>query len=71
MPVDNSEALVQFMLEEFSLDGQTAMVAPGGGFYAADNVGNDEVRIAYVLNEQDLARSMEILVAGINAYNAR
>jgi aspartate aminotransferase len=71
LPVDNSEALVRFMLEEFSLDGQTAMVAPGGGFYAADGVGNDEVRIAYVLNEQDLARSMEILVAGINAYNAR
>jgi len=71
LPVDNSEALVRFMLEEFSLNGQTAMVAPGAGFYAADNVGHDEVRIAYVLNSQDLATSMEILKAAITAYNAR
>jgi aspartate aminotransferase len=71
LPVDDSEAFARFMLESFDSNGQTTMVAPGGGFYAADFVGNDEVRIAYVLNERDLFRSMEILVDGISAYNAR
>ncbi|MGB0591984.1 MAG: pyridoxal phosphate-dependent aminotransferase [Myxococcota bacterium] len=71
LPVDDSEAFVRFMLEDFSLDGQTTMVAPGGGFYTAEGRGTDEVRIAYVLNEADLTRSMQILAAGIEAYNAR
>ncbi len=71
LPVDDSEAFVRFMLEEFSLEGQTTMVAPGGGFYAAEGRGRDEVRIAYVLNEADLRRSMTILAAGISAYNGR
>ena len=71
IPVDDSEAFVRFMLEDFSLDGQTTMVAPGGGFYAAEGRGRDEVRIAYVLNEADLRRSMDILAAGLQAYNAR
>ena len=47
------------------------MVAPGGGFYAKAGRGNDEVRIAYVLNEADLARAMHILAEGLKAYNAR
>ena len=71
LPVDDSEAFVRFMLEDFSLDGQTTMVAPGGGFYAKAGRGNDEVRIAYVLNEADLARAMHILAEGLKAYNAR
>ena len=71
LPVDDSEAFVRFMLEDFSLDGKTTMVAPGGGFYAAEGRGLDEVRIAYVLNKEDLAEAMQILAAGITAYNAR
>ena len=56
--VDDSEVFVRFMLEDFSLDGQTTMVAPGGGFYAKAGRGNDEVRL--VLNEADLARAMHV-----------
>jgi aspartate aminotransferase len=70
LPVDDTERFVRFMLDEFSLDGATTMVAPGGGFYAAEGRGHDEVRIAYVLNEFDLSRAMRILVAGLAAYNS-
>ena len=70
LPVADAEAFVVFMLDEFSLDGETTMVAPGGGFYATPGAGTDEVRIAYVLNERDLARSMKILRAGLEAYRA-
>jgi len=68
LPVSDSEDFVRFMLDEFQLDGATTMVAPGGGFYAADGVGRDEVRIAYVLNENDLRRAMAVLAAGLTAY---
>jgi aspartate aminotransferase len=70
LPVSDSEVFVRFMLEDFNLNGETAMVAPGAGFYAADGVGHDEVRIAYVLNKADMGRAMEILAAGLNAFNA-
>jgi aspartate aminotransferase len=71
LPVDDSERFVRWMLEEFSVDGWTTMVAPGGGFYAQDGVGNDEVRIAYVLNTEDLKRAMHIISAALDAYPGR
>ena len=66
--IDDSEAFVKFMLNEFDLDGETVMVAPGAGFYAPPGKGHDEVRIAYVLEEPKLLRAAEILKAGIEAY---
>ena len=66
--IDDSEAFVKFMLNEFDLDGETVMVAPGAGFYATPGKGHDEVRIAYVLEEPKLLRAAEILKAGIEAY---
>ena len=71
LPVDDAEKFAIFMLEEFELGGETVMVAPAGGFYATPGMGRDEVRIAYVLNTTDLARAMEILRAGLEAYNER
>jgi aspartate aminotransferase len=66
--IDDSEEFVKFMLNKFSLDGETTMVAPGAGFYATPDVGHDEVRIAYVLEEPKLVRAVEILKAGLEAY---
>ena len=66
--IQDSEAFVKFMLNNFSLDGETTMVAPGAGFYATPGVGHDEIRIAYVLEEPKLVRAVEVLKAGLEAY---
>ena len=66
--IDDSEAFVKFMLNEFSLDGETTMVAPGCGFYATEGQGMNEVRIAYVLEEEKLVRAVEVLKAGLEAF---
>lgn len=70
LPVSDSEAFARFMLTDFDVDGETVMVAPGPGFYYTEGFGSQEVRIAYVLNSEKLARSMEILERGIDAFNA-
>ncbi len=66
--IDDSEEFVKFMLNDFDLDGETVMVAPGAGFYATEGKGHDEVRIAYVLEEPKLIRAVEILKAGLEAF---
>jgi aspartate aminotransferase len=66
--IEDSETFVKFMLNDFNLQGETTMVAPGAGFYASPNRGNDEVRIAYVLEEKKLVRAVEVLKAGLEAY---
>ncbi len=66
--LDDSEQFVKFMLNDYDLDGETTMVAPGAGFYATPGMGNDEVRIAYVLEEPKLVRAVEVLKAGLQAY---
>jgi aspartate aminotransferase len=71
LPVDDAERFAVFMLEQFDRDGETVMVAPAAGFYATPGMGRDEVRIAYVLNTRDLARAMEILKAGLEAYDKK
>ncbi len=68
LPIDDSDQFARYMLEEFSLDGATTMVAPAAGFYATPGLGRDEVRLAYVLNEHDLREALRILAAGVQAY---
>ena len=70
LPVDDSDRFCQWMLESFSHEGGTVMMAPGSGFYATPDLGRDEVRIAYVLNTEDLKKAMECLRAGLEAYQA-
>ena len=70
LPVDDSETFCQWILEEFSHEGGTVMMAPGAGFYATPGLGRDEVRIAYVLNCEDLAKAMDCLAAGLKEYSA-
>jgi aspartate aminotransferase len=71
LPIRDGEEFARFMLEEFNLDNETVMLAPADGFYATPGKGKDEVRIAYVLNCDDLTRAMKILAAGVEAYNRR
>jgi len=68
LPVDDTEEFAQWMLEHFEHNGETVMVAPAGGFYSDPELGKKQVRIAYVLNEEDLKRSVELLEKAISAY---
>ena len=71
LPVDSADDFQMFLLRDFDDNGETVMFAPGGPFYATPGRGLDEIRIAYVLKEEDLARAIEILGKGIAAYNAQ
>ena len=71
LPVDSAEKFCRWMLEEFEYQGATVMMAPGEGFYASPGLGIDEVRIAYVLNQDDLRAAMQCLEAGLIAYPGR
>lgn len=71
LPVDNAESFAKWMLEEFEYKGETVMVAPAAGFYATPEMGEKEVRIAYVLEKEELKRAVEVLDKGIKAYNNR
>ena len=71
LPVDNVEDFLMFMLEEFEDNGETVMFAPAEGFYATPGLGKDEIRIAYVLNKEDMRRGAELIRLGIEAYNNR
>lgn len=71
LPVDNSEKLMEFLLDKFEDNGETVIFSPGTGFYEDVSQGKDEIRIAYVLNGADLARALELLKLGIEAYNSR
>lgn len=70
LPIDDAEKFAQWLLEDFDLNGETVMVAPAAGFYSTKGLGMKEVRIAYVLKQADLIRSVEILKEAIKAYNA-
>ncbi len=71
LPIKDAEKFVLFMLNDFRLDNATVMVAPEAGFYATPGKGRDEVRIAYVLKEEDIRRSLVILKAGLEEYKGR
>ncbi len=57
-----------WMLQNFDIDGETTMAAPGSGFYAEPGKGMDEVRMAYVLKKEDLQKALHILKNAIAAY---
>ncbi len=71
LPVDDAEKLQMFMLQEWDDNGETLMFTPAESFYKTPNTGKNEIRMAYVINEADITRSMELLRKGIEAYNAK
>ena len=69
LPVKDSDVFAQWLLEVFRLHNETIMVAPAAGFYSTDGLGKNQVRIAYVLNKEDLRTSVAILRAALIQYN--
>ena len=68
MPVDDAEKFAIWLLENFEVDGETVMFAPGNGFYDTEGFGINEARLAYVLKSEDLEKAIAILAAGLKAY---
>lgn len=71
LPVDDAEKFVIWMLQDFHVNNETVMMAPAEGFYVTPGLGKNEVRLAYVLKKEDLAKAMDILKAGLEAYPGR
>jgi aspartate aminotransferase len=69
LPVDDAEKFCKWCLTDFSYEGQTVMMAPGSGFYSDPADGRDEVRLAYVLNKEDLGKALFVLQKALEAYN--
>lgn len=68
LPIDDGDKFCQWLLEEFSYENQTVMLSPGAGFYATKGLGKQEIRIAYVLNCDDLNRAMDCLEVALKEY---
>jgi aspartate aminotransferase len=71
LPIDDSDKFCQWILSEFEHKGQTVMMAPASGFYSTPGAGKNEVRIAYVLNKEDLGNALETLEAALKVYPGR
>lgn len=69
LPVDDAEDFAKWLLESFQHNGETVMLAPAAGFYSTPGMGKNEVRLAYVLEQEDLLKSAEILKVALQAYN--
>lgn len=71
LPVDDAEKFCLWCLRDFQYKGATVMLAPAAGFYTEPGEGRDEVRIAYILNKQDLGRAVECLTKALESYPGR
>lgn len=69
LPVDDTDKFCQWCLTDFQYEGQTVMMAPGSGFYTNPEDGRQQVRMAYILNKEDLAKAIEVLRKALDAYN--
>ncbi len=68
LPIDDADKFCQWLLESFRVDNETVMLAPGTGFYITEGFGKQEVRIAYVLEKDDLARALHIVKKALEEY---
>jgi aspartate aminotransferase len=71
LPIDNADKFCQWILEDFSHDNQTVMMAPATGFYSTPKAGLNQVRMAYVLNIDDLTKAMSVLEKALEIYPGR
>jgi len=70
-PIDDADKFCQWILESFDLNGETVMMAPATGFYSTPGSGKTEVRMAYVLNTEDLNKAMDCLTVALKQYPGR
>ncbi len=68
LPIKNADKFAQWLLESFDVDGETIMVAPAAGFYSTPGVGLNQIRIAYVLNNESLIKAINILKQALKVY---
>ena len=68
LPIKNADHFAQWLLEHFDVDNETVMIAPAGGFYSTKGMGNNQVRIAYVLEKNSLIKAVNILKLGLKKY---
>jgi len=68
LPIANADTFAQWLLEDFNLNGETVMVAPAAGFYATEGLGTNQIRIAYVLEKEELKRAVHILKEALKVY---
>ena len=68
IPNIDTEHFAQWLINEYSLDNETVSICPAKGFYISENLGHDEVRLSYVLNEKDLISASKILKEGLKEY---
>lgn len=71
LPIDDADVFCKWLLEDFDHKGETVMLAPGPGFYATEGMGKQQVRIAYMLNVEDLHKAMDCLEAALKVYPKR
>jgi len=71
LPIDNADKFCQWMLEDFSYNNETVMMAPATGFYSTEGAGINEVRLAYVLNQDDLNKALVCLEKALQVYPGR
>ncbi|HET8962778.1 MAG TPA: pyridoxal phosphate-dependent aminotransferase, partial [Chitinophagales bacterium] len=71
LPIDDSDVFCQWLLEEFNMNNETVMLAPATGFYSSPGLGKQEVRIAYVLKQNDLNSAMDCLEQALKVYPGR
>ena len=69
LPVEDAEDFCRWLLTDFRLDGETVMMAPAAGFYSTPGAGRNQVRMAYVLRREDLARALVLLEEALKVYN--
>jgi len=68
LPIADADDFAQWLLENYELDGSTVMVAPAAGFYASPGLGKNQIRIAYVLEKEQLVKAVQILRSALNKY---
>ncbi|MDF4223467.1 pyridoxal phosphate-dependent aminotransferase [Maribacter sp. M208] len=68
LPIEDADHFAQWLLEDFSLNNETVMVAPAAGFYATEGLGKKQIRIAYVLDKESLKRAVHILSEALKNY---
>ena len=71
LPIDDADKFCAWCLEEFDFEGQTIFMAPASGFYTTPGLGKNEVRLAYVLKKEDLAKALVVLEKALETYNKK
>ena len=71
LPIDDADTFCAWLLDEFEYENQTVMIAPASGFYTTPDVGRNEVRLAYVISKEQLAKAMVVLEKALEVYPGR